>query len=268
MGVHNMNKSVVKYMAIDLSFLTVIGCFLEALVSRFSGFLLDAAPTISFSLLIVYVAVARWNLWGLLPIPFLVLSTIFGGHFSELVYFSKFYSFDNWQLIVSMILGLAAIGLNVIVFMNHRTNKIMKNLWLMLLILVVDYIIYCLVQFLFYRLFTTGGLSGAANIECVYKTVDENGKTVEATRNLANYVEYGFGYNLFGLVIGVVGTIVLRSQGALNNAIDKLVDDKKQREAELEYMKSFGKFNFGDESEEESQHDESNLQKEDQDSSE
>jgi hypothetical protein len=86
-------------------------------------------------------------------------------------------------------------------------------------------------------------------------------------KNLASYVQFGFVDNLFGLAVGVVGSLVLRSQGALNNAIDKLIDDKKQRKAELEYMKSFGKFNFSDESEAESQQDESNIKIEDQDSS-
>lgn len=262
-----MNKSVVKYMAIDLIVLTVIGCILEGLVSRFIGFALDAAPTITFSLLIVFIAVARWNLFGLLPIPFLVLCTILGGHFSEISYYAAFYDFSNWQLILSMMLGLSAVGLNVIVFRKHRTNKIMQNVWQMLAILVVDYIIYCEVQFVLYRLFTTGGLSGVANIPFAYKTRNASGETVEEIKNLASYVEYGFMYNLFGLAVGVVGTIVLRSQGALNNAVDKLIDDKKQREAELEYMKSFGKFNFDDESEANPQNDESNNKKEEQDSS-
>jgi hypothetical protein len=137
----------------------------------------------------------------------------------------------------------------------------------MLLILVVDYILYCGVQFIFYRIFTTGGLTSVANIPVTYYSKDENGNRVELVKNLASYVEFGFVYNLFGLAVGVVGSLVLRSQGALNNAIDKLIDDKKQREAELEYMKSFGKFNFSDESEAESQQDESNIKKEDQDSS-
>jgi hypothetical protein len=262
-----MNKSVVKYMAIDLIVLTLIGCLLEGLVARFIGFVLHAAPTISFSLLIVFVAVARWKLWGLIPIPFLVLSTIIGGQFSEITYYAAFYNFSNWQLILSMLLGLSTIGLNVIVFRNHKTNKIMKTTWQMLLILVVDYILYCGVQFIFYRIFTTGGLTSLANIPVTYFSKDENGNRVELVKNLASSVEFGFVYNLFGLAVGVVGSLVLRSQGALNNAIDKLIDDKKQREAELEYMKSFGKFNFSDESEAESQQDESNIKKEDQDSS-
>lgn len=262
-----MNKSVVKYMAIDLLVLTIIGVILEALTSRFIGFVLDAAPTITFSLLIVYVAVARWKLWGLLPIPFLVLATILGGHFSEISYYAAFYSFSNWQLILSMMIALAGIGLNVIVFSKQRTNKIMKSIWQMLGILVLDYIIYCGIQFVLYRLFTTGGLSSMADIPFTYKVKGEDGELVDKVKNLASYVEYGFMYNLFGLAVGVVGTLVLRSQGALNNAIEKLVDDKKQREAELEYMKSFGKFNFDEKSDSNPlEQDESNINGE-QDSS-
>jgi hypothetical protein len=138
----------------------------------------------------------------------------------------------------------------------------------MLGILVLDYIIYCGIQFVLYRLFTTGGLSSMADIPFTYKVKGEDGELVDKVKNLASYVEYGFMYNLFGLAVGVVGSLVLRSQGALNNAIEKLIDDKKQREAELEYMKSFGKFNFSDESEEKTQNDESNKIEEKQDSSE
>ena len=234
-----MNKSVLKYMVIDLLVLTVIGCILEGLVSRFIGFLLDAAPTITFSLLIVFIAIARWKLWGLVPIPFLVMSTILGGHFSEISYYAAFYSFSNWQLIRSMMIGLLAIGLNIILFRNHKTNKILKSPWKMLLILVADYIIYCVIQFVFYRLFTTGNLTSVANIPFIYYTKDESGNSVENMKNLANYVEYGFMYNLFGLAVGVVGSLVLRSQGA-----------------------------FSDESEEKTQNDESNKIEEKQDSSE
>ena len=253
-----MNKSVAKYMAIDLLVLTIIGCLLEGLVSRFIGLLLDAAPTITFSLLIVFIAVTRWKLWGLIPIPFLVLATILGGHFGEIPYYAAFYDFNNWQLILSMMIGLAFIGLNVIVFRKGKTNQIMKSVWKVLLILVVDYILYCGVQFVLYRLFTTGGLNGAANIPFTYHVKNDAGETVEEVKNLASYVEYGFMYNLFGLAVGVIGSLVLRSQGVLNNAVEKLIDDKKQREAELEYMKSFGKFNFNDSSEVNTQNDESN----------
>jgi hypothetical protein len=166
-----------------------------------------------------------------------------------------------------MMIGLLAIGLNVILFRNHKTNKILKSTWKMLLILVADYIIYCVIQFVFYRLFTTGSLTSVANIPFIYYTKDESGNSVENMKNLANYVEYGFMYNLFGLAVGVVGSLVLRSQGALNNAIEKLIDDKKQREAELEYMKSFGKFNFDEKSDSNPlEQDESNINGE-QDSS-
>lgn len=258
-----MNKSIVKYMVIDLLVLTIIGCLLEGLVSRFIGLLLDAAPTITFSLLIVFIAVTRWKLWGLLPIPFLVLSTILGGHFGEIPYYAAFYDFKSWQLILSMMLGLAAVGLNVIVFRKGKTNEIMKSIWKMLLILVIDYILYCGIQFVLYRLFTTGGLRGPADIPFAYYVKNDAGQRVEEVKNLASYVEYGFMYNLFGLAVGVIGSLVLRSQGVLNNAVEKLIDDKKQREAELEYMKSFGKFNFNDESEVKTQNDESNNDNED-----
>lgn len=235
-----MNKSILKYMAVDLVVLSLIGCVLEGLTSRFIGFALDAAPTITFSLLIVFVAVARWNLWGLLPIPFLAFSMILGGHFSDMPYYAAFYSFKNWQLFLSTMIGLSGLGLNVLIFRGHKTNKIIKNVGWMLLILLGDYLVYCILQFVTFRLFTSGSLVHPATIEFTYNVKNDLGELVPKTINLAAYVEYGAIYNLFGLAVGAIGSVVLRSQGVLNNAIDKLIDDKKEREAELEYLRNIG----------------------------
>lgn len=257
-----MNKSVMKYMTIDLIVLTVIGCILEGLTSRFIGFALDAAPTVTFSLLIVFIGVVRWNLWGLLPIPFLALSMILGGHYSDLSYYAAFYSFENWQLYVSTMIGLAGLGLNVLIFRGHKTNKIIQSVGWMLLILLADYVVYCILQFVSYRLMTSGSLVHPAVIEFTYNVKNDDGELVPKVVNLAVYVEYGFIYNLFGLAVGAIGGAVLRSQGVLNNAIDKLVDDKKEREAELEYLKNIGNSSWKPEQKKASSLDESKNEKE------
>lgn len=243
--IKNMNKSVVRYMIIDLAVLIVLGCFLEGLTSRFIGFALDAAPTVTFSLLIVFVAVCRWKYFGLITIPFLVFSMIIGGHFSDLSYYAAFYSFSNWQLYLSVMIGLACgFGINLIFFRKNKTNKITKVWWQVVLLLVLDYLVYCLVQFLLYRLFM-GNLLEVANVEYTYDVMGDGGIATPKTVNLAIYVERGFIYNSFGLLIAVLGSMVLRSQGVLNNAIEKLIDDKKERELEFEYLKNAGNLNWG-----------------------
>ena len=258
-----MNKSILKYMIIDLAALIIIGALLEGLTSRFIGFALDAAPTVTFSLLIVFVAVARWKAYGLLTIPFLVFSMILGGHFSDISYYAAFYSFSNWQLYLSVMIALAlSFSVNLIFFMNHKTNKIMKVWWQVILILILDYVLYCAIQFVLYRLFTTGNLVQMAVIEFTYNIKNSSGLMEPKTVNLAMYVERGFIYNSFGLLLAVIGSIVLRSQGVLNNAIEKLIDDKKEKELELEYLKNAGNLNWGPQ-EKESPQDESNINSED-----
>ena len=250
-------------MVIDLVALVAIGALLEGLTSRFVGFALDAAPTVTFSLLIVFVAVARWKAYGLLTIPFLVFSMILGGHFSDLSYYAAFYSFSNWQLYISVMIALAvSFSVNLIFFRKHKTNKIMKVWWQVLLILLLDYLLYCVIQFILYRLFTTGSLLQMATINFTYNVKNSKGLMEPKTVNLALYVEKGFIYNSFGLLLALIGSIVLRSQGVLNNAIDKLIDDKKERELELEYLKNAGNLNWGSQ-EKGSPQDESNINSED-----
>jgi hypothetical protein len=59
-------------------------------------------------------------------------------------------------------------------------------------------------------------------------------------KNYCQYIEQGFLYNLFGLAVAAIGVFVLRSQGVIVNAVDKLIDDKKLVEAEEEYLKNLG----------------------------
>lgn len=37
-------------------------------------------------------------------------------------------------------------------------------------------------------------------------------------------------YNLFGLAVSVIGALILRSQGVVNNVVDKLIEDKQNAE--------------------------------------
>lgn len=216
--------------------LTIIGCLLEGVVTKMSGMVLTAAPTFTFALLIVFVAVARWNLWGLLVIPFLAAANIIGGRLNDLNYLAAMY---DWNVslrscigvYVSSCLGLATVGLNVIVFKKYGTKKTMHQTGWMLLIVAVDYLAYSLIQFLAYRLITSGGLLHRGVLMYNFQIMNTETSLVEMIEmNLCRFGESGILFNLLGLVISVAGLFILRSQGVVNNVVDKLIEDKKNAE--------------------------------------
>ena len=213
----------------DLLLLGLFGCILEFLLTRFGGIMLGNS-TITISFLIVILAVIRWNLWGLAVIPFLVLATMVGRYWCDIELYRTLCSVgDTYNNIgiamyVSVAVGLATIGLDVIFFKlkSIGTRKITKNPFLLLGLIVLDYLVFSLVQFLVFRLITSGNLFQSAYIEYV----GNNGKIT----NLALYGEDGFIKNLLALAIACVGAIILRSQGVTTNVVDKLIDDKKNAE--------------------------------------
>lgn len=207
----------------DLALLLIIGFILEALCTNMSGFVLDAIPTTTFSLLIVFIAVVRWNLWGLLTIPIMAAATVLGGHFHIVKGLAAVY---DWKCYLSASIGLLIIGLDVIVFKKRGTKKTIQSTVWMISILIINYILYNFVQLFFFRLFSNGNpfIIG----ESLYKVIIEN---EDGTLNISNYyMDYGVIYNLFGLAISVIGTIILRSQGVVNNVVDNLIEDKKNAE--------------------------------------
>ncbi len=210
----------------DLFLLALFGCLLEGLVTKFGGIMLGT-PTITISFLIVILAVTRWNLWGLIVIPFLAISTIIGGSFSDIDFYKAFYSFggdfnNGLAVYISTIVGLSGIGLNVILFKIYGTRKIVRSPLILIGVIIADYAIFSILQFVSYRLISAGTLLHPAEL---YFT-GSNGNTV----NLAVYGENGFMKNLLALGISVVGLLVLRSQGVVTNVVDKLVDDRKNAE--------------------------------------
>lgn len=216
--------------------LTIIGCLLEGVVTKMSGLVLTAAPTFTFALLIVFVAVARWNLWGLVVIPFLAAANIIGGRFIDLNYLSAMYDWDVSMkscvgVYVSSCLGLATVGLNVIFFKKIGTKKVIHQTGWMLLMVLADYLLYSLVQFLVYRLITSGGLLHMGEITYDYQLMNPDTSLIEVIQmNLCRFGESGILFNLLGLGIVVAGLFILRSQGVVNNVVDKLVEDKKNAE--------------------------------------
>lgn len=241
-----MKKGIIKYMLQDLIVLLIIGLILEGLTQRFASTILSGAPTIAFGLLIVIVATARWNLWGLLVVPFIGLATWLGGSLGDVKYIADAY---DWRVYISETVGLLTVGINCLFYKGHKTNKVVSNMWLLILIIIIDYILYNAIQFVFYRLCCTGNPFKMGEIGGIYTYVEghlgKNGaentyETITGFKNYCYYVEQGFIYNLFGLAVALVGTFILRSQGVIVNAVDKLIDDKKLVEAEEEYWKNLG----------------------------
>ena len=242
--VGSMKKSVKVYMVQDLILLTVLGVLLEGLTERFASTILSGTPTIAFALFIVFFAVTRWKLWGLTIIPFLALSTWLGGSLGEIKYLADAY---DWRVFIAEMCGLATVGINVVFYRNHRTQNIIATPWKLILIIIFDYAMYCAVHFVVYRLISSGNLFKMSDIGGYYNVTRGqlvDGENVITTQNeyvyYAYYIEQGFIYNLFGLIVCFVGSFIFRSQGIINNAVDKLVDDKKLADAEAEYLRNLG----------------------------
>lgn len=181
-------------------------------------------PTITISFLITIIAIIRWNLWGLIIVPLLALATTLGGSFADYGQFRAFYQFGSaynncgLAIFISTICGLLTIGLDVILFKKMGTKKVVKNPFILVGMVLVNYAIFNFIQFIVYRLITAGGdLFNQAQV--IYTGT-------EGDFNLAIWAENGFIRNLLALAIAVVGILILRSQGVITNVRDKLIDDK------------------------------------------
>ena len=220
-----MQKSIKSYMAIDLTVLILIGGLLEGLSAMFGPLVFFSTPTTYISMLIVFIAVIRWNLWGLITIPFLTICTIIGGVNGQIDTFKAFYNFGytGWQAYVSMIFGMLFIGIDVIFFKKFSTKKVMHNNFAVIGLGILNYVLYNAVFLVAFRLLTSGG-------DLLHSGVILYDLGSKGTQNLCGYGESGFVSNLFSLAVMVVGTFILRSQGVATNVVEKLLDDKYNAE--------------------------------------
>ena len=216
-------------MVIDLTMLTIIGALLEGLCARFGGLVFaNTTPTTFISLFIVFLAVVRWNLWGLITIPFLAIATMIGGMNGDIDTLKAFYnwSYTGWQAYVSIICGMLTVGLDVIIFKKFKTKKVVHNILALVGVCILTYVLYNTVQLVIFRLLTSNGdFIHQGRIE--YSVTNKKGTFVH---NLCTYGEGGFVFNLFSLAVMVVGSLILRSQGVLTNVREKLLDDKLNAE--------------------------------------
>lgn len=218
-----MINSLKKYMVVDLLILIIIGCLIDFFGIKFGGIVLASAPMTIISLLITIIAVTRWNLWGLLVCPFLALFTILGGSNIEVGYLRATY---DWHLGVSLLIGHLSIGFNVIFYKKIGTKKVIGSPYVIFLIL-LDYILFCTLQFITYRLLTSGTLLHSGLYEYTYTYVNQNKETITETKNICKFGEAGFVTNLFGLAVAILGVYVSRSQGILCNVKQKFIDDRE-----------------------------------------
>ncbi|MDE6584540.1 MAG: hypothetical protein K2K15_03970 [Anaeroplasmataceae bacterium] len=216
----------------DLILLTLIGCVLEGLCTKMLGFVLDAIPTATISLIVVFIAVARWNLWGLLTVPLLAIGTLVGGMLHIIPEVGAVY---DWKIYLSVVLGLCTIGIDVIFFKKMGTKNALQKTWLMILILLLNYILFNLVHIFFYKIFAFGNpfILG----DCLYTITFEDESHMMHTNTY--YIDNEYIYNLFGLAILIVGSFVLRSQGVISNVVDKLVEDRENAEMLREDEETF-----------------------------
>ena len=152
-------------------------------------------------------------------VPLLAFATILGGMFGEANAIAATY---DWRAYISIVCGLLMFGVNV-AFYRKNTNKIISNSLGMLGLILLDYILFNLMQVSVYRLLTSGSL-----FERGVKEVVETG-TGEVV-NVYLYGERGMVYNLFALVIMITGAFVFRSQGVICNVKQKFIDDKRNAE--------------------------------------
>ena len=249
-----MRRSIKSYMLIDLAMLTAIGCILEGLVTYMSGYVLNAVTTVSISLLVVLLALARWNFWGLVTIPFLALSTIIGGRLSPVPYFKAAY---EWRAYISIVIGLLFTGFSVIVFKKKGT-KMLKENYILVLYVIINYIVYNLAQTIIYELLCNIFKSPEGWNLVTYTNYLNSDKGEVVTTNVSNFMTNGFIYNLFGLAIAIIGSIVLKSQQAFGNVPEKLLEDKRLAE---EIRKNDEEFSIPDIDDENESSNESDNQK-------
>ena len=215
-------------MLVDLIILTIIGVITEFLGTKMSGLVLGAAPTFTFSFLVVFVAVMRWNLWGLLIVPFMAGATLLGGSMNSLPYYAAMY---DWRVFIATCVSLAVIGINVIFFKKFGTKRVMLNMFAVIGLVFLNYILCNEIFKMTHRLLCTGNPFVSGDLPFTGRFYDEaTNEMVSEVVDLCEYIERVSIYNIFGLVVAYVGIFVLRSQGVVNNVVDKLIEDKRIRD--------------------------------------
>ena len=235
----NHEKSLASYCVKDLILLTVISSLIEFALAKFCYLVIGViTPATYITLLIAFIAVTRWGFYGLFTVPFLVLATALGGMtVTETPFVSEVYKFStNWQYYVSIVLGFSVFVVNALLYKFKGTGKLVSNTLIMILILIMDYLLFNVIQFISYRLLTSHNLIEGATT--IFQYVNKDGETV--TININEYSEKGLIYNLISLASLFVGFLIFRVQGVICNVKDRLIDEARNRELDRIDRETFG----------------------------
>lgn len=197
--------SVKKYMFIDLAMLSFIGFILEAVGTFFVNYMtVGALPMTVVSILITILALVRWNWKGLLVIPFCALGCLVGGQFLLFQYDpDNIYRYD-WRVLISVMVGLAALSINLIPFNKFKTNNLLLNYkWFAPIMIVVDCLVFEIVRGLVYSYIVFG---------------DNRYIMINA-----------MGYDATGYIIAFVMGLVLLHQKIMLNFKEKVISEKEQK---------------------------------------
>lgn len=218
-----MINSVKKYMFVDLLLLASIGFIVDLFGIKFECLMLGGIPTSLISFLVLFIALARWNLWGLIITPILSLAILIGGKNSGSEYLS--YAYD-YRLYLANLTGLLFFGLNVFFYRKGKTKEVINSSVKLSLLIIFDYLVYSFIMVITYRILTSGNIfeSGVNNISYINR---ENQIVIV---NVCNYVENVFINNLLGLAVLFIGVFILRSQGIVCNKTQQFIDDKENAE--------------------------------------
>lgn len=201
--------SLKKYMIIDLSILCLISILLETLTTYLVNYMyVGAFPTTVISLLLTFLAIARWGYKGLIVIPFCAVGNLIGGQF--LVFKGVTY---DWRVFLSVMLGLASLSINLIPFHRWKTNVVIKNNYALCGMMIGNIVLYELVRGISYSFILRG----------------------TSVHLLSN----AWGYDVTAMVILFVMGFILKKQGTLYNFKDKIIAEREQAELDRKIESEF-----------------------------
>ena len=205
--------SLKKYMLIDLTILGFVGAVLEGITSYYCFYSFAGhIPTTVVSLLIFFLAVTRWNWWGLILAPVLVFGNLIGALAVDSGDLTNYKVIFDIQYFISNVIALSTTSLVVLVFKKLGTSKVIKSTGLL--------IATCFGIFAAYEVVRTASywIIGGRYLEIFNSTV----------------------FNLLSLIILIIGSLIIRLQGSLTNVKEKMLEDNRERQQrQMEHMITF-----------------------------
>jgi hypothetical protein len=194
--------SLRKYMVIDLTILGLVGAVLEGVGVR-SGFYVLAGntPTTIISLLILFLSIVRWKWYGLAIVPILALGNFIGCLSIDPGKIEDYLVMFDYKYFISVLLGLSTMFVPIILMQKFGTNSIVKSNYKLVGISFLIFVLYELARVLSYWIL--GG-------------------------RYIDILNAGF-FDLVSLVVLILGSIIIRTQGSMIDVKDKIIADHEER---------------------------------------